>query len=144
MHTTRRFFLAMLTIVVGIAVPMTVKPGAAVLVLMWSLIGVALLVTLLTWEPVARRVPFLAKRRVDEDPALPIRDDRRDLADDLTTYASRVADWLDARGVQAPRILDENAAPIGGKRTLGELCASQRSTRSVGKRISRRPSSTTE
>lgn len=53
-------------------------------------------------------MPLVRHERADDDPALPVRDDRRDLADDLEAYASRLADWLDARDVKAPSIIDEN------------------------------------
>ena len=120
MHSSRRFFLVLLTVVVGIAVPWSLKPSGAVLAVVWSIIGLALLGIFVTWEPVARRLPLM-RHRLPSDRELPERNDRRDLADDLDAFANRMADWLDARDVQAPHIIDQNTAAILGRRTLGEI-----------------------
>ena len=78
--------------------------------------------SLLTYSPITERLPFIRRRRLDgRDRELPERNDRRDLADDLDAYAERMADWLDARDVQAPHIIDENTAAILGTKILGTM-----------------------
>lgn len=65
-------------------------------------------------------VPLVRRRDADDDTCVSVRDDRRDLADDLLAYADRIADWLDARQIEAPRIIEENASTILGG-ALGEM-----------------------
>lgn len=60
-------------------------------------------------------------QRRTHDPALPPRDDRRDLADDLDAFANRMADWLDARAVEAPSIIDANTTAILGQSRLSQV-----------------------
>ena len=94
MHTARRFFLALLTVVGGIVLPMTVEPSAVVLAVMWSLIGVALVGTVVTWEPVARRLPYRLVRSVDPHQLPPetAEADAR-LADDCERLANDIERW---------------------------------------------------
>lgn len=103
MRTTRRFFLALLTIVIGIAVPMTLKPSGVVLAVMWSLIAVALLGAVLTYEPVARRLPYRVVRTVNplELPPETAEADAR-LADDCERLADEIAAWMVTQSSWAP------------------------------------------
>jgi hypothetical protein len=95
MHTTRRFLVALLSIIIGIALPMTLKPSAAVLAVLWSLIAVALAGMVLTWEPVARRLPYRVVRSVNPH-ALSTETAKADaaLADECERLATDIGDWL--------------------------------------------------
>jgi hypothetical protein len=100
-HSTRRFFVALLTVVVGIAVPMTLKPSGTVLAVLWSIIVVALAGLLLTWEPVARRLPYrvvpnvapgeLPRETASADAALADKCER--LADDINAWLAEQPGW---------------------------------------------------
>jgi hypothetical protein len=111
-HTTRRFFLALLTIVVGIAVPMTLEPSGVVLAVMWSLIGMALLGTLLTWEPVARRLPYRVVRTVaaHELPPETAEADAR-LASDCERLANDIDSWLTGQSYDEDGRFSERMPP---------------------------------
>lgn len=76
--------------------------------LAWTLVGMGLAIL------VATAIFWTVSRRgaVQDDPDLPVRDDRRDLADDLDHFAQCFEDWLDARRVQAPQIIEDNAKSI--------------------------------
>lgn len=65
-------------------------------------------------------VPLLRRRDADDDPSVSVRNDRRDLADDLLAYADRIADWLDARQIEAPSVIERNASTVLGG-ALGEM-----------------------
>jgi len=88
MHTPRRFFLAFFSIAIGIAVPMTLEPSTAALGVLWVLIALALLGALLTWQPVARRIPYrvvtAVSPRAAADAVLADECDR--LAEDMHTW----------------------------------------------------------
>jgi hypothetical protein len=89
MHTQRRFFLAFVSVAIGIAVPMTLKPSTAMLVVLWALIAVALLGAVVTWQPVARRIPFRVVHTVSPQ----IASDAA-LAEQCAAYAHDVRRWL--------------------------------------------------
>ncbi len=78
---------------------MTLKPSGVVLAVLWSLIGVALIGGLLTWEPVARLLPYRLVRTVNPH-ELPPETAERTL--NSPTIAKRLADDIDAWLAQRP------------------------------------------
>jgi hypothetical protein len=52
------------------------------------------------------------RKSAADDADLPARDDRRDLAEDLDVFASRLDDWLDARAAAAPTLIEQNTSAL--------------------------------
>lgn len=134
------FWIGVVLGLLGLALPEVGVPRW----LAWAMLGmcVAIMVGLVLSALFSRYWTVQVQRRTD-DPALPPRDDRRDLADDLDVFANRMADWLDARAVKAPSIIDANTAAILGQSRLSQACASRAMTPSAGRRTAKRRRTTT-
>ncbi len=104
------FWISVVLGLLGIALPVVGVPEW----LAWSLIGAcALILAALVAAAVFGRYFTVQREQSTLDPDLPVRDDRRDLADDLEQYAEQLANWLDARSIEAPTIIRNNTAAIG-------------------------------
>jgi hypothetical protein len=113
-------------LLLGIAVPV-LDPSRAVANLM--LVGCGVLVfgdlglSLFLRHFEVRRRAVIEEAVRAEDAALPLRNDARDLADELEDYAQRLQDWYDARDLDRPQLIEENTVRLlraNGKGVLAE------------------------
>jgi hypothetical protein len=61
----QRAAASLLLVVLGIVIPLTVRPSTTVLVVMWLVVSVLLIVLILTWPPVAGRIWKTVARKVE-------------------------------------------------------------------------------
>jgi hypothetical protein len=93
----RRFFIALLALAIGIAVPPTLEPSTGTLVALWVIVALALAGVFVTWEPVAQRLPYRIVRNAEPSALSPetlsadaaLAEDCKLLADDIDGWRTQ-------------------------------------------------------